>query len=158
MSRKQSIRLLSIIGILLFFLPFVQTCSDKSIRGSSSYLKAYSSAETDAEKEFAFKKAKQDFTISGVDLAMIFEKEFIGFTIMLFCSITLLVCFFREHYNQMFLCFINLATTFLMILILLMNSMISEIRYGLYLYFFNSTYLFYLVYKEQSEYNFSKRV
>lgn len=158
MSRRQGIRLLSIIGVLLFFLPFVQTCSDKSIRGSSSYLRTYSSAETEAEKELAFKKTKQDFTINGVDLAMTFEKECLGFTIMLMCSITLTVCFFRGHYGQIFITFINLVTTFLIVSVLLMYSVILEIKYGLYLYFLNSIYLFYLVYKEQSEYNFSKRV
>lgn len=155
MRRRHGIRLLSVIGFLLFFLPFFQACSDETIKSSSSFIKSYSSAKTEAEKEIAFKEAKKDFSMSGVDLAMTFEKEFIGFTIMLMCSITLLVCFFRKQYNQFFLSFINVVTTFLMILLLLIFSEVSEIRYGLYFYFINSVLLFYLVYKEQSEQNYN---
>ncbi len=155
MNRRKSIRLLSIIGVLLFFLPFFQTCSDEAIKSSSGFIRSYSSAKTDLEKEDAFKSAKKDFSMSGVDLAMTFEKEFIGFTIMLICSITLLVCFFRKHYNQFFLSFINVVATFLMILLLLIFSEVSEIRYGLYFYFINSVLLFYFVYKEQSEQNYN---
>ena len=151
MSRRQGIRLLSVVGLLMFFLPFFQACSDKTIRESSSFFKDFASEKTEAEKELAFEKTKKDLSITGLDLAMNFEKEFIGFTIMLMCSITLLVCFFRGHYGQTFLTFINLITTFLMVSVLLMYSVILEIRYGLYLYFLNSIYLFYLVYKEQSE-------
>lgn len=153
-NRKQNIRFLSVIGLLLFFLPFFQTCSDETIKSSSSFIKSYSSAKTEEEKEIAFQDAKKDFSISGVDLAMTFEKEFVGFSIMLICSITLIVCFFRGHYSQIFITLINVITTFIMISFLFIFSMVSEIRYGLYLYFLNSIYLFYLVYKEQSEANY----
>lgn len=154
LNRKQNIRFLSVIGLLLFFLPFFQTCSDEIIRSNSSFIKSYSLAKTEKEKEIAFQGAKKDFSISGVDLAMTFEKEFIGFSIMLVCSITLLICFFRGHYGQIFITLINLVTTFIMISFLFMFSVVSEIRYGLYLYFLNSIYLFFLVYKEQSESNY----
>jgi hypothetical protein len=149
-KRKLIIRFLAIIGLLIFFLPFFQACSDDTIKSSSSFFRSNHNAETDTEKEITFEKTKKDLTLSGYDLAMLFEPVMYGFTTIMIINITLLVCFFRNHYNQLILCFINLLIIFSSILIMVFTlSGLGQIRYGMYLCLINSTLLFYFVYKEQ---------
>lgn len=125
-------------------------CSDKSIKESSGFIKSYHNAETAKEKEIAFEEAKKNFSLSGYDLAMSFEPVFSSFTVIMCLNITLLICFFRKHYNQLFLCFLNLFVillSFIVLLFLLPN--LGQIRYGFFLCLINSMLLFYSVYKEQ---------
>lgn len=136
--------------MLIFFLPFFQMCSDKSIKESSSFIKSYYKTKTEKEKEIAFKRAKKDFSLSGYDLALSFEPVFLSFTIIMLVNITLFVCFIRKHYNQLFLCFLNLSAiilSFITLIFALPN--LGQIRYGLFLCLINSMLLFYFVYKEQ---------
>src|SRR6478752_6538036 len=107
--RKTVIRFLASLSLLIFFTPFFQMCSDENIRGTSAFLKTYKTAETDEEREIAFKEAKKGFSLSGYDLAMSFEPIFAGFTLIMFINITLWICFLRNHYKILFLCFLNLS-------------------------------------------------
>lgn len=125
-------------------------CSDKSIKESSSFIKSYHKAETANEKEIAFERAKKDFSLSGYDLAMSFEPVFLSFTFIMFVNITLLVCFIRKHYNQLFLCFLNLSAILLSLIVLIFAlPNLGQIRYGIFLCLLNSMLIFYFVYKEQ---------
>ncbi len=125
-------------------------CSDKKIKESSILIKSYHKAQTAKEKEIAFERAKKNFSLSGYDLAMSFEPVFISFTIILFVNITLLVCFIRKHYNQLFLCFLNLSAILLSFIVLIFAlPYLGQIRYRMFLCLINSTLLFYFVYKEQ---------
>ncbi len=136
--------------MLIFFSPFFQMCSDKSIKESSSFIKSYHKAETAKDKETAFERAKKGFSLSGYDLAMSFEPAFLSFTIIMFLNITLLVCFIRKHYNQLFLCFLNLSAILLSFIVLIFAlPNFGQIRYGIFLCLINSILLFYFVYKEQ---------
>jgi hypothetical protein len=149
-NRKNIIRLLASLSMLIFFSPFFQMCSDKSIKESSSFIKSYHKAETAKEKEIAFERAKKDFSLSGYDLAMSFEPVFLSFTLIMFLNITLLVCFIRKHYNQLFLCFLNLSAILLSFIVLIFAlPNLGQIRYGIFLCLINSILLFYFVYKEQ---------
>lgn len=149
-NRKNIIRFLASLSMLIFFSPFFQMCSDKTIKESSSFIKSYHKAETVKEKEIAFQRAKKDFSLSGYDLAMSFEPVFLSFTLIMILNITLLVCFFRKHYNQLFLCFLNLSVILLSFIVLLFAlPNLGQIRYGIFLCLMNSIILFYFVYKEQ---------
>lgn len=149
-NRKNIIRFLASLSMLIFFSPFFQMCSDKTIKESSSFIKSYNKAETAKEKEIAFQRAKKDFSLSGYDLAMSFEPVFLSFTLIMILNITLLVCFFRKHYNQLFLCFLNLSVILLSFIVLLFAlPNLGQIRYGIFLCLMNSIILFYFVYKEQ---------
>lgn len=75
-NQRKLIILLSIVSLLIFFLPFFQTCSDKTIKEDSFIFKSYSGAETDKEKEHSFQEVKECFTLSGYELAMSFEPIF----------------------------------------------------------------------------------
>lgn len=153
-NQRKLIRLLAIVSLLIFFLPFFQTCSDKSIKEDSFIFKSYSGAETETEKERSFQEAREHFTLSGYELAMSFEPIFIGFTLTMIINIAVLVCFYRRHYNQLFLCFLN-AFIILLSLIILFFSLpnLGQIRYGLYLSVINSFMLLYFVYREQETNN-----
>nr|WP_315156452.1 hypothetical protein [uncultured Flavobacterium sp.] len=149
-NRKNIIRLLASLSMLIFFSPFFQMCSDKNIKESSSFIKSYHKAETAKEKEIAFERSKKDFSMSGYDLAMSFEPVFLSFTIIMLLNTTLLVCFIRKHYNQLFLCFLNLSAIFLSFIVLIFAlPNLGQIRYGIFLCLINSMMLFYFVYKEQ---------
>lgn len=149
-NRKNIIRFLASLSLLIFFTPFFQTCSDKRIKENSSFIRSYHKAETTKEKEIAFEKSKKDFSLNGYDLAMSFEPIFFSFTLILFLNIALLICFLRKHYNQLFLCFLNLIFIFLSIIVLIFSlPYLGQIRYGIYLCLINSMLLFYFVYKEQ---------
>jgi len=79
LTRKNIIKFLSTVSLLIFFLPFFQTCSDKTIKSESSFLRSYAISKTESEKEIAFQKAKRDFSISGYELAISCEPIFFRF-------------------------------------------------------------------------------
>lgn len=151
-NRKTIIRFLASLSMLIFFSPFFQMCSDKGIKESSGFIKSYHKTETAEEKKLAFERAKKAYTLSGYDLAMSFEPVFFSFTIIMFLNITLLVCFLRKHYNQLFLCFLNLVAILLSFIVLIFAlPYFGQIRYGMFLCLINSMFLFFLVYKEQED-------
>lgn len=148
--RKNVIRFLASISLLILFLPFFQACSDDEIKGGWPFLRSYHNVKTDTEKEIAFHQTKRDLTLSGYDLAMQFEPILLGFTAIMIINITLIVCFFRKHYKQLLLCFLNLFIIFSSIIVMTFALPgLGQIRYGMYLYLLNSMFLFYFVYKEQ---------
>lgn len=151
-NRKTIIRFLASLSMLIFFSPFFQMCSDKGIKESSGFIKSYHKTETAKEKKLAFERAKKAYSLSGYDLAMSFEPVFLSFTIIMFLNITLLVCFLRKHYNQLFLCFLNLVAILLSFIVLIFAlPYFGQIRYGMFLCLINSIFLFFLVYKEQED-------
>jgi len=149
-NQRKLIRLLSSVSLLIFFLPFFQTCSDKSIREDSFIFKSYSGAKTEKEKELSFQEAKKSFTLSGYDLAMSFTPIFSGFTLTMIINIILFVCFYRGCYNQLFMCYLNTFVILLSFIILLFTlPNLGQIRYGLCLSLINSFMLLYFVYREK---------
>ena len=151
-NRKTIIRFLASLSMLIFFSPFFQMCSDKNIKESPRFIKSYHKTETTKEKKLAFERAKKTYSLSGYDLAMSFEPVFLSFTTIMFLNITLLVCFIRKHYNQLFVCFLNLAVILLSFIVLIFAlPYFGQIRYGMFLCLINSMLLFFLVYKEQED-------
>jgi hypothetical protein len=149
-QKNITIRFLAILSMLIFFLPFFQMCSDKNIKGHSSYIKSYGNAKTYQEREKAFEKSKKDFTLSGYELAMSFEPTFLGFTAIMLLNITIGICVFRKHKIVLFLSFLNLSIIILsFIMIAFIFAGLSQIRYGMFLCFLNSVLLLYFTYREQ---------
>ncbi|RZL44129.1 MAG: hypothetical protein EOP00_21175 [Pedobacter sp.] len=150
-QKQNRYRFLAAMSLLIFFMPFFRTCSDKEIKSGSVLIKsARSGLKTKEEKEIAFQKAKKDFSVSGYDIALSLEPETLGFTAIMILNITMLVCFLRRHYNLLLLCFLNLFIIISSIVaLILMLPGFGQIRYGMYLCLVNSILLFYFVYKEQ---------
>jgi hypothetical protein len=152
--RKNIIKFLSTVSLLIFFLPFFQTCSDKTIKSESSFLRSYAISKTESEKEIAFQKAKRDFSISGYELAISCEPIFLGFSGIMILNFTFWICLFRGHKNLLLLTFLNLVFIFFSFLMLVFALPdFGQIRYGFYACMANSLILFYLVYKEQDKAN-----
>ena len=138
------------MSLLIFFMPFFQMCSDKTIKEESSFFKSYSSAKTEQEKKIAFQKVKKDFSLSGYDLAMSFEPVLSGFTIILILNITIWVCVFRGHKKLIFLALLNLVLILISFVILIISfPVLGQIRYGMYACLINASLLFYFIYKDQ---------
>ena len=136
--------------MLIFFLPFFQTCSDKDIKEKSRFLKSYHGSKTEKEKEIAFLKAKKDFSLSGYELSLTFEPIFLGFTAMMILNFTICIASIRGYKKLLLLSFLNLVLvliSFIFFIFALMN--IGQIRYGMYAFTFNAMLLFYFIYKEQ---------
>ncbi|WP_313805668.1 hypothetical protein [Flavobacterium sp.] len=148
--RKKIIRFLATMSLLIFFFPFFQMCSDKTIKEESSFLRAYSTAKTEKEKNIAFQKAKKDFSLSGFDLAMAFEPIFYCFTVILMLNITIWVCVFRGHKKLIFLAFLNLVLILISFAVIVISfPILGQIRYGMYACLINASLLFYFIYKDQ---------
>ena len=150
MHKKNNItRFLAILSLLIFFLPFFQMCSDKNIK-ESGFIKSYTNAKTQHEKEIAFQQSKKDFSLSGYELAMSFEPGLLGFTAIMFLNISIVICIFRKHKIVLFLSFINLliiVSSFIAIVLIFLG--LSQIRYGMFLCLVNSLLLFCFIYREQ---------
>lgn len=150
LKRKNIIRFLSTISLMIFFLPFFQMCSDKTIKEESGFIRAYGNAKTEKDKEIAFKKAKSDFSISGYDLAMTFEPTLLSFTAIMFLNFTIWICAFRGHRKLLFLSFLNLAIIiFSFVMVIFALPGLGEIRYGMYACLTNALLLFYFIYRDQ---------
>lgn len=148
-NRNTVIRFLAISSLLIFFLPFFQMCSDKNIR-ENQFLKSYSNAKTKKEKEIAFEKSKRDFSLSGYELAISFEPEFLSFTAIMFLNFTICISVLRNHKQLLLLSFLNLVIIlFSFFLLLFTLPHFGQIRYGMYLCVVNALLLFYFIYKEQ---------
>lgn len=149
-KRKNIIKFLSTISLLIFFLPFFQTCSDKDIKEKSGFLKSYHGSKTEKEKEIAFLKAKKDFSLSGYELALNIEPIFLSFTAMMILNFTICIASLREHKKLLFLSFLNLVLVLLSFIIFIFALIdLGQIRYGMYVFTFNAMLLFYFIYKEQ---------
>ncbi len=150
LKRKNIIRFLSTISLLIFFLPFFQTCSDKTIREESGFIKSYGNAKTEKEKEIAFQKAKEDFSASGYELALTFESVLLGFTAIMVLNFTIWVCALRGHRKLLFLSFLNLVfILFSFIILVFALPGLGQIRYGMYACVINALLVFYFIYKDQ---------
>lgn len=151
-NKKNNItRFLAILSLLIFFLPFFQMFSDKNIK-ESGLIRSYTNAKTQQEKEIAFQQSKEDFSLSGYELAMSFESGLLGFTAIMFLNITIVICIFRKHKIVFLLSFLNLLiiiSSFVAIALMLLG--LAQIRYGMFLCLVNSLLLFYFLYREQEE-------
>ncbi|MFC5980338.1 hypothetical protein [Flavobacterium salmonis] len=74
-NRKNIIRFLASLSMLIFFSPFFQMCSDKHIKESSSFIKSCHKAETAKEKEIAFERAKKDFSLAPIPALVIIHSK-----------------------------------------------------------------------------------
>lgn len=142
-------KFLAILSLLIFFLPFFQMCSDRNIK-ENGFIKAYSNAKTQKEKEIAFEKSKKDFSVSGYELAMSFEPEFSGFTAIMILNFTICICALRGHKKLLFFSFLNLALIiFSFVMLVFALPGLGQIRYGMYACVINALFLFYFIYKDQ---------
>lgn len=145
-NRNTITRFLAISSLLIFFLPFFQMCSDRNIK-ENGFIKAYSNAKTQKEKETAFEQSKNDFSLTGYELAMIFEPEFLSFTAIMVLNFTICICIFRRHTKLLFLSFLNLVFilfSFVMLVVTLPGF--GQIRYGMYACIINAIIiLFYFI-------------
>lgn len=126
-------------------------CSDKNIK-TSGFIKPHTNAKTEQEKEVAFQQNKEDFSLSGYELAMSFESVFLGFTAIMFLNITIVICIFRKHKIVLLLSFLNLLiiiSSFIALALMLLG--LSQVRYGMFLCLINSLLLFCFLYREQEE-------
>ncbi len=153
-SRNRIIRFLSIVSLLIFFLPFFQMCSDENIKGNG-FIKKYANAKTEEEKEKAFLQSKKDFSISGYELAMTFDSVCLGFTAIMFLNFTICICVFRRHKQLLLLSFLNLLfVLFSFVMLVFALPGLGQIRYGMYACVVNALLLFYFIYKEnETAYN-----
>ena len=153
-SRNRITRFLAILSLLIFFLPFFQMCSDESIKGNG-FIKSYANAKTEEEKEKAFVQSKNDFSISGYELAMTFDSIFLGFSAIMFLNFAICICVFRGHKKLLLLSFLNLVfILFSFVMLVFALPGLGQIRYGMYACVINALLLFYFIYKEnETAYN-----
>jgi hypothetical protein len=147
-TRPFIIRLLAIFSILIFFLPFFQACDDETLRDNSSFIKGYTSAKTDGEKEIVIKDAKDSFTLTGYDLAFMVEYESAAFSLMMVVNIVILVCVLRKMYKLLSICFLNIAAIIFALIMLTIYSSLGQFRFGFFLYLINFIILSILIYQE----------
>lgn len=150
LKRKNIVRFLSTISLLIFFLPFFQTCSDKTIKAESGFIKAYRNATTETEKQIALRKSKSDFSLSGYELATSFDSTLLSFTAIMFLNFTIWICALRGHKKLLFLSFLNLAIIiFSFVMVFFALPGLGQVRYGMYACVINAMLLLYFIYKEQ---------
>lgn len=149
-KRNNIIKFLSTISLLIFFLPFFQTCSDKNIKKESGFLKTYQNAKTEKEKEIAFHQAKKKFSLNGYELAMSFEPIFLGFTAMMVVNFTICIATIRGYKKLLLLSLLNLVLILFSFIIFIFALIdLGQIRYGMYVFTANAISLFYFIYKNQ---------
>lgn len=152
MKRKGTIlRSLSTIGLLLFFLPFFQTCSNDVIRSDFGLEKTIRETQTDEQKEKSFEESRRNYTLSGYDLALDFGfSALFVFTIIMFLNFIIWV-FALRNFSIEVLSVINAFIMFVSLIILLIVMPFGQFRYGIFLFQINSILLAYYSNKEYSE-------
>ncbi|WPO79634.1 hypothetical protein [Flavobacterium sp. KACC 22761] len=150
MSYKNIKRVLSTFGILIFFLPFFQTCSDESLKSKNTIFKTKSDS-SEWEKIVAFEKAKEKATVTGYDLALDFEISVLSiFTIIMFLNFIIWV-FTLRNFEISMLAFLNTFLSFIAFVLLCITIPFGQFRYGMFLFQLNSLVLFYFICREGKE-------
>ncbi|TDP01030.1 hypothetical protein EV145_105414 [Flavobacterium sp. 245] len=149
MRYKNIKRILSTFGILIFFLPFFQMCSDESLKSKPAFFKTQSDSQDQLEKNVAFEKAKKNATLTGYDLALVLEISLSSiFTVMMMLSFIIWV-FTLRNFEISILSFLNMLLSLIAIIALITILPFGQLRYGIILFQLNSVLLFYFVCKEE---------
>ncbi|MHC0443408.1 hypothetical protein [Flavobacterium sp. 3-210] len=149
MCYKNIKRILSTFGILIFFLPFFQMCSNGSLKSRPAIFKNQSNTQDPLEKEVAFEKAKKNATLTGYDLALDFEISVLSiFTIITFLNFIIWV-FTLRNFEIGILSFLNTMLSLIAIVVLCLTIPFGQLRYGIFLFQLNSLLLCYFVFKEE---------
>ena len=167
---KENLRLKSLIGfsLLIFLLPFLQTCSDKRIRDSqkqksvttetkitSKFNQVKESQKQKMDKEVWFEKAKKDNTVNAYvlgfshyynfEISNFKDKQFYifsNFTLIILLTIVMLIISFLKKIKQIvILSSINLLLLTITTISLYLIEFIEDykqIKYGYYLFALNS--------------------
>jgi len=158
---KRIIKTLSTIGILLFFLPFFQTCSDQQLATKPNWslktpeVVVAPTAEESAMKAKLLQASKENATVTGYELAL-HEVDGLAatwvFSLMMLLNFVIWVNALRNQFsNLMIVIFFNIVLIlFAFALFLYAASDIRQIKYGMLLFTINTVALFSLIYKENS--------
>lgn len=142
-------RILSTVGIMLFFLPFFQMCSDKSLKAKPAFFRSQSQSQNPLNENVAFEEAKKRATSTGYELALDFEiSVFSIFTIIMFLNFIIWV-FTLRNFEISFLTFLNTLLTLIALTILALIIPFGQLRYGIFLFQLNSLLLFFFAFKEE---------
>lgn len=150
MRYKNTKRILSTFGILIFFLPFFQMCSDETLKKGPAIFKNQSVIKDGLlEKNVAFQKAKKNVTLTGYNLALDFEFSVLSiFTIIMFLNFIIWV-FTLRNFEISLLPFLNMFLSLIALVVLLLTIPFGQLRYGIFLFQLNSLLLSYFVFKEE---------
>lgn len=148
MHNKNIKRILSTIGIMLFFLPFFQMCSDESLKTKPLIFKSQSDSQNELQKNIAFEEAKKSATLTGYDLALNCEISVWSiFTVIMILNFIIWV-FTLRYFEIGILVFLNTLLS-LIALILVLIIPFGQLRYGFFIFQLNSLLLCYFVFKEE---------
>ncbi|MBF4515957.1 hypothetical protein IRZ71_06370 [Flavobacterium sp. ANB] len=149
MHNKNIKRILSTAGILLFFLPFFQMCSDSSLKTRNLVFKSQSDSRNQLEKNRDFEQAKKSATLTGYDLALNFEISVLSiFTVIMFLNFIIWVFTF-QNFEIGILTFLNALLSLVAFIILVSIIPFGQLRYGIFLFQLNSLLLCYFVFKKE---------
>lgn len=148
-SGKNIKRILSTLGILIFFLPFFQMCSDETLKTRPAIFKNQSETKDRLEKNIALEKAKKNATLTGYNLALDFEVSPLSiFTVIMFLNFIIWVFTFR-NFEISLLPFLNIFLSLIALLVMVVTIPFGQLRYGIFLFQLNSLLLCYFVFKEE---------
>lgn len=149
MNYKNIKRILSTFGILIFFLPFFQMCSDETLKSRPAIFKNQPDSQDQLEKNAAFDKAKKNATLTGYNLALDFEISPLSiFTVIMFLNFIIWV-FTLRNFEISMLTFLNMLLSLIALILLSFTIPFGQFRYGIFLFQLNSLLLFYFVWKEE---------
>lgn len=150
MQKVFTLRTLTIFSFVIFFLPFIRTCS--------SYPKQQVEVEETANNDHNNHLQNHLYTNSErifnfYSLSFIIGSGFIGFTIILILSILLVFYSFKNNFILIYwLSLANLLILFITTLILWLNETIesfNQIKIGYYLFLINTLAIIYFSKKLQ---------
>ncbi|WP_343617612.1 hypothetical protein [Flavobacterium sp.] len=140
-------RILSTIGILIFFLPFFQMCSDKSLKEKPAFFRNQLDSQSESDKKAHFEKSKENATFTGYDLALNYEVPlFLIFTGIMFLNFIIWV-FTLRNFEIGLLVFLNTLLSIIALSALCFIIPFGQLRYGIFLFQINSLLLCYVVFK-----------
>lgn len=174
MKKIFKLRSLAVLSFLIFFLPFMRTCSDDAI---SSQIKSEAAVSEDMEfnevsqndeaYKIAFSEEKKEATFNFYKISTLIFKDFdfdtftdtfffayLGFTIVLISSVLILYFSFNNKFKVIYLLSLsNLFFLFVSTMIFWLNEIIENInqfKIGYYLFVLNTFLIVYLSRKLQN--------
>lgn len=151
MQTKSIKRILSTFGILIFFLPFFQMCSDESLKSRPTIFKSQSNFQTESEKNNAFEESKKRSTLTGYELAIDPEISILSIFTVIMCLSFVIWVFTIRNFEISILVFLNTILSLIALVTLIIVFPFGQLRYGLFLFQLNCFLLCYFVWKEERE-------
>ncbi|KUJ60993.1 hypothetical protein AR687_14800 [Flavobacteriaceae bacterium CRH] len=149
MQNKNIRRILSTFGIMLFFLPFFQMCSDETLKTNPGIFKTQSGSQSQLESNTAFEEAKKSAILTGYDLALNAEISVLSiFTVIMFLNFIIWV-FTLRNFEISILIFLNTLLSIIALVTLVVILPFGQLRYGIFLFQLNSLLLFCFIFKEK---------